>query len=227
VINIPRQANLSVVLAAQEIGLVLGPGMQCGQSETLKEKVMSYREGRGRKDSGDRVGSSGKELIDTLIADLKVRDGMTRQKARRRLVSMGKPTVPFLTKLLVDRQEQARWEAAKALGDIADPGASSALTSALEDEEFDVCWLAAEGLIRLGRDGLSSLFQALAERPNSVWLREGAHHILTTLSRKRMKVLLKPMLSALVSVDPETHVPEVAHVLLNSLKASKGPRRAR
>jgi HEAT repeat protein len=188
---------------------------------------MSYRERRGSKDNDSRAGGSGKELIDMLIADLKVKDGMTRQKARRRLVAMGKPTVPFLTKLLEDHQEQTRWEAAKALGAIADPEASPVLTSALEDEEFDVRWLAAEGLIRLGRDGLPPLFRALAERPNSVWLREGAHHILTSLSKKRMKILLKPLLSALVNVDPEVHVPEAAHALLHILKESKGSGRAK
>jgi HEAT repeat protein len=187
----------------------------------MKETIMSSRQPRGSKDDDSR--GSGRELINTLIADLKVKDGIRRQNARRRLVAMGKQSLPFLAKLLEDHQEQTRWEAAKALGAIADPEASSALTSALEDEEFDVRWLAAEGLIRLGRDGLPSLFRALAERPNSVWLREGAHHILTTLSKKRMKTLLKPMLSALVNVDPETHVPEVAHALLNMLQASKGP----
>jgi len=188
---------------------------------------MSSRQPRGSKDNDSRVGSSGKELISTLIADLKVKDGMKRQRARRRLVAMGKPAIPSLSELLKDHQEQTRWEAAKALGAIADPDASSALTSALEDEEFDVRWLAAEGLIRMGRDGLPSLFRALAERPNSVWLREGAHHILTTLSKKRMKTLLKPLLSALVNVDPETEVPEAAHALLSTLKASKGPGRTK
>jgi len=138
---------------------------------------------------------------------------------------MGESTVPFLTELLQDVREQTRWEAAKALGAIADPKASPALTSALEDEEFDVRWLAAEGLICLGRDGLLPLLQALAERPNSVWLREGAHHVLSSLSKKRMKTLLKPMLSALASVDPEILVPEAARALLNTLKASKRPER--
>ena len=188
---------------------------------------MSSRQPRGSKDNDSRVGSSGKELISTLIADLKVKDGMKRQDARRRLVAMGKSTVPFLTELLEDAHEQTRWEAAKALGAIADPEASPVLTSALEDEEFDVRWLAAEGLIRLGRDGLPPLLRALAERPNSVWLREGAHHILTSLSKKRMKILLKPLLSALVNVDPEVHVPEAAHALLDTLKASRGSGRAR
>jgi HEAT repeat protein len=188
---------------------------------------MSYREGRGSKDDSNRTGSSAKELMNTLIAELKVKDGMTRQKARRRLVAMGRPTVPLLIKLLEDAREQTRWEAAKALGAIADPEASPALASALEDDDFDVRWLAAEGLIRLGRDGLPSLLQALAERPNSVWLREGAHHVLTSLSKKRMKILLKPMLSALVNLDPEVYVPEAAHALLNTLKTSKGPGRVK
>jgi HEAT repeat protein len=183
---------------------------------------MSNHKRGGSKRRDNRGISPEKEMINTLIVGLRAKDGMVRQKARRRLVAMGKPAVPFLTKLLQDAREQTRWEAAKALGAIADPEASKALTSAMEDEDFDVRWLAAEALIRLGRDGLPSLLRALAERSNSVWLRDGAHHVLTSLSKKRMKILLKPMLSALAKVDPEIDVPVAARALLNDLKASKG-----
>jgi HEAT repeat protein len=71
-----------------------------------------------------------------------------------------------------------RWEAAKALSEIADPVIAPELVATLEDSSPDIRWLAAEGLIALERAALPSLLQTLMAHSESVWLREGAHHIL-------------------------------------------------
>ena len=76
-----------------------------------------------------------------------------------------------------------RWEAAKSLSDIADPAAAPALVQALEDPETGVRWLAAEGLIRMRSACLQPLLHALTERADSVWLRDGAHHVLHDLAK--------------------------------------------
>jgi HEAT repeat protein len=63
--------------------------------------------------------------------------------------------------VLSNKKHWVRWEAAKALGQIGDKSATEALTKALEDNEFDVRWLAAEGLIIIGRDSIKLLLEAL------------------------------------------------------------------
>jgi HEAT repeat protein len=157
-------------------------------------------------------------VIKKWITDLGSRDGMVRQRARGSLVALRKQAIAHLAKLTRDRNEQVRWEAAKALGEIADPKAAAPLTCALEDEEFDVRWLAAEGLITLKSKGLTPLLRALIKRPQSVWLREGAHHVLHDLSRTNLRKQVKALIEALEGVEPEIEVPPAAQNLLNSLR---------
>ena len=124
-----------------------------------------------RNDVGPRDRWSSR--VHSLVGDLTSRARATREKARESLVALGKPAVPSLIPLLSHRKPHVRWEAAKTLCDIADPIAATALVNALEDEDGDVRWLAAEGLIALGRDGLQPLLTALLERAQSGWSCEG------------------------------------------------------
>lgn len=123
---------------------------------------------------------------------------------------MGKAAVPFLTEALKNKNDLMRWEAAKALGEIGDPGAAPALVKALEDEDFDVRWLAAEGLIKMNINGLKPLLQALEYRGDSVFLREGAHHVFHDLSKGALRKYLVPVLAALEALEPGEEVPWVA-----------------
>ena len=102
--------------------------------------------------------------IPELTAALATSSPVARKKAREALVALGGPAVPALIQLLSHRQPHVRWEAAKALGAVADPIAASALVNALKDRDGDVRWLAAEGLVALGRDALQPLLAALMER---------------------------------------------------------------
>jgi hypothetical protein len=164
--------------------------------------------------------------IDALIADLGSRDGLVRQRARIALVHIGEPTVPSLIKALETRQEPTHWEAAKALSLIGDPKSVQALVKALEDNEFGVRWLAAEGLIAVGYDSLEALLPALIDRPGSVRLREGAHHVLHDLvSRSLLDPMLreqvKPVLAALNDIEPAVAVPIAAYQALEALKKNR------
>jgi HEAT repeat protein len=172
---------------------------------------------RKSKDTANPNSRITESTIKKWITELGSRDGMVRQQARGSLVAVRKPAIVHLAKLTRDRNEQVRWEAAKALGEIADPKTAAPLTCALEDEEFDVRWLAAEGLITLKNKGLPPLLKALIKRPQSVWLREGAHHILHDLSRTNLRKQVKALLEALEGVEPEIEVPTAAQKLLNSL----------
>jgi HEAT repeat protein len=188
------------------------------QHDVQKEKNMSETVNRKSKDKASRGTTPPATAIRALIADLRSKDGMLRQRSRQSLVAIGKPAVISLVKLLRDRNDQVRWEASKALGEIGDRRAAPALIAALEDEEFDVRWLAAEGLIALGGEGLVPLLEALVECPQSVWLRAGAHHFLHDLAKAGLRKKVAALLEALEGVEPEIEVPSAARKLLNTLE---------
>jgi HEAT repeat protein len=144
--------------------------------------------------------------LSTLISALRSSDYGERVHARQALGEIGHPAVESLVELFADPSHQVRWEAAKTLVAIADAGASPALVKTLLDEEFDVRWLAAEALIAIGRDGLEPLLRALEEHPESVWLRQGAHHVLHDLKDPALRELVAPTLEALESLEPEIEV---------------------
>ena len=160
--------------------------------------------------------------IDPLIADLGSSDGLVRQNARIALIRMGEPAVESLIKALQNKSEPTHWEAAKALSLIGDPRSVQALVQALGDNEFGVRWLAAEGLIAVGYCSLAPILQALVDRPQSVRLREGAHHVLHDLVSRYLinrasSEQVKPVLAALNDIEPTVEVPLAAHKALDAM----------
>ena len=150
--------------------------------------------------------------IPELIAALATSSPVARKKAREALVALGGPAVPALIQLLSHGQPHVRWEAAKALGAIADPIAASALVNALKDRDGDVRWLAAEGLAALGRDALQPLLAALMEQSDRDWLCEGAHHVCRALLKKKgLAPILRPLLAALDEHEPTLTAPAAAY----------------
>jgi hypothetical protein len=49
------------------------------------------------------------------------------------------------------------------------------------DEETSVRWAAMESLIHMGRDSLRPILEKFIKNFDSLWLREGVHHILHVL----------------------------------------------
>jgi HEAT repeat protein len=159
--------------------------------------------------------------IAALIAALANKNAEVRRHARNGLIAMGRPAVDLLVELLGDRRPHVRWEAAKALGAIGDPKAGEALVAALdEDDDFDVRWLAGQALAALGREGLRPLLLALADRPHSPALQEGAYHVCHRLSQRQAYRLVKPVLAALRALEPELLIPTAVRAAINELKAS-------
>jgi len=120
--------------------------------------------------------------------------------------------------LLSDRKQQLRWEGCKALGNIMDPAAAKVFVNALSDESVEVRWLAAEGLIALEKKALGPLLQILETKFESPFVREGAHHILHALERR--KLLTKYTLAVLDSLrylEPKSSVAWAAHSALDSI----------
>lgn len=155
--------------------------------------------------------------IDSLVVALASPDRATRLTAREMLVGLGRPAVAPLIPLLDDKHDHVRWEATKTLAEIGDPAAASALVKSLEDREAGVRWLAAEGLIKMRRASLKPLLHALTERPDSVWLREGACHVLHSLGKMGLADGMEPVLKALKGIEPAATVPAVARRALDTL----------
>jgi HEAT repeat protein len=155
--------------------------------------------------------------VEKLIGDLASEDGLTRVRARQKLVDIGEPAVDHLVKALQDKREWMRWEAAKTLSQIGSPAATQALIVALEDKMFDVRWLSAEGLINIGRRAIPPLLHALAKNAESGWLREGAHHVLHGIQDEGIKKKVGPLIAALEYGAQTIRVPLAAEQALDAL----------
>ncbi len=159
--------------------------------------------------------------VEVLISALSSEDDVRRVKARRSLVAMGRAAVPLLAEVLKDANALARWEAAKALGEIGFPEVAPFLVEALKDEEFDVRWLAAIGLIGMNIKGLKPLLHALMEQGDSVFLREGAHHVIHDLKKGELRKYLAQVLVALETAEPAMSVPQAAFHALEMLEKER------
>ncbi len=157
------------------------------------------------------------EDVTSLVAGLHHNDGLVRRRSRQALVEIGEPAVPELVRSLASPNEYTRWEAAKALCEIHAPEAAPALVKRLEDDNFSVRWLAAEALIGLHLEGLVPLLQALVRHPDSVWLRQGAHHVLRALAKNGAGDVVGPVLEALDGLEPILQVPIAAERVLQQI----------
>jgi HEAT repeat protein len=156
--------------------------------------------------------------IASLIETLNSKDGLARQHARHDLVKIGEAALPELIKAFENKGDIIHWEIAKALSQIGSSKAAEVLVDTLEDKEFSVRWIAAEGLIHIGYDAFVPLLTALEERSESVWLREGAHHVLHDLiSRKLIDNTIIQMISPLL--DALNHITPAEGTFLAATKA--------
>jgi HEAT repeat protein len=157
------------------------------------------------------------ELIHWLSSD-RAED---RKKAQNDLIEMGEPVVPVIITMLSDASKELRWEAAYILAQIRDPRAALGLVKALEDSAYEVRWRAAEALVALGRDSLAPLLEALVQRLDSVWLREGAHHVLRALSKEGH--LTESSIKVLMALDDGTALVSVPWAAERALEALYSP----
>lgn len=140
------------------------------------------------------------EEILAAASALSSRDGVQRVRGRQRLVAMGEAAVPVVVAALQKGSRRVRWEAAKTLAQIHSPAAASALVQALDDKDPDVRWLAAEGLVALRRRGLEAVLQGLIDNSGSVWMREGAHHVLRALGERGYGEITAPVVATLEDI---------------------------
>jgi HEAT repeat protein len=125
--------------------------------------------------------SNEKKQLSKLINALGDKDGLVRQRARLQLEHLGQESIPALIQALESPNVHIRWEAVRALGEIRNSKAAAALVNMLMDEDIGVRWSAMESLSRMGRDCLHPLLESFIKNFDSLWLREGVHHILRVL----------------------------------------------
>ena len=174
-----------------------------------------------------------KASINQLITNLESKDGILRVKSRQELIIRGEPAIEPLVDAMSSKNEYVRWEATKAMGQIAAKMVSQEstwkeyqdalkkLVEALEDKNFDVRWLAAEGLTSIGEGAVLPILNALIERSDSLILREGAHHVFHDLIIKGiLKDKLMKVTAALEDINSPVEIPFIAKSVLDSIGIS-------
>jgi HEAT repeat protein len=154
------------------------------------------------KDIPDNLTSLIKELLDS-------KNSVKKLAARSTLVRMGKTILPQMHKLLESESGLLRMETAKIVELIADRKSIPFLINLLDDKEFEIRWIAAEGLIKIGRHSILPLLKSVRDGKSSFIFNKGAHHVLLSLLDENEKDKLT---SLLLSLDDAQELGETAPV---------------
>jgi HEAT repeat protein len=154
------------------------------------------------KDFPDNLASLIKESLDS-------KNSVKKLAARNTLVKMGKTIIPHLHRLFNSETASLRMEAAKIVELIADRRSIPFLINLLDDKEFEIRWIAAEGLIKIGRRSILPLLKSIRDGKSSYNLNKGAHHVLLSLLKEDEKIKLKALL---LSLDDAQELGETAPV---------------
>ncbi|HKI84660.1 MAG TPA: HEAT repeat domain-containing protein [Candidatus Krumholzibacteria bacterium] len=153
-----------------------------------------------------------------LLEQLGAYDVAVRQNARKTLQSLGEEVLPQMVEMLPKADFVLRWEIIKALSEMRLVAAVPTLIEAMEDDEPDVRWVAAEGLAHLGRGGLRPLLRAIISNPDSIYLHRGAHHVLTKYKQKDLHEALARLRDALSPLAVEEDAVVLAEEALKTLE---------
>ncbi len=134
-------------------------------------------------------------MIDLIKISLDTKSVNKKLSARNTLVKMGKKVLPEMNKLLKSGDLLTRMEAVKIIELIGNRISIPVMINLLDDIEFDIRWIAAEALIKIGRRSITPVLKSVGNRENSILFNEGVHHILMSLltdseKKTNMKLLL-------------------------------------
>lgn len=154
--------------------------------------------------------------FEALLATLRSTTGMERKRAREVLSLVGDPAAPRLRGLLADSRKLVRWEAAKTLVAVVDPGSVEAFVALLSDTHSEVRWLAASGLIALGPRSVAPVLRSLTEPSPTRGRLQMSHRVLKGLSAENdvLASLVEPLLETLKGNDPTPVAPAAARALV-------------
>ena len=128
---------------------------------------------------------------------LNSKNSVKKLAARSTLVRMGKTIIPKMHKLLESENSLLRMEAAKIVELIADRRSIPFLINLLDDKEFEIRWIAAEGLIKIGRRSILPLLKSVRDGKSTYVHNKGAHHVLNSLLNESEKDKLTSLLLSL------------------------------
>lgn len=101
----------------------------------------------------------------------------------------------------------------RALGVVQDAAALPALLACLSDDEFDVCWEAAEAARAFGEEGVLAVLRFLLEQPLTRRLAGGAMHVLSRAPVETHGVV-RPVLRVLPLAERAVAMPPAANAAL-------------
>jgi HEAT repeat protein len=148
-------------------------------------------------------------LVKLIKGSLDTKNSVKKLAARSTLVRLGKTIIPQLHELLDSKNGLLRMEAAKIVELIADRRSIPILIRLLDDKEFEIRWIAAEGLIKFGRRSILPLLKSVRDGESSYFHNKGAHHVLNGLLNESEKEKLRPLL---FSLDDSNELGETAPV---------------
>jgi len=148
-------------------------------------------------------------LVKLIVGLLDDKNYPEKHNARITLVKMGKPIIPQMHKLLASRNGLLRKDVAKIIELIADRRSIPLLISLLDDMESDIRWIAAEGLIKIGRQCILPILKSIRDGKSSYFHNKGTHHVLNSLLYENEKKKLTPLL---LSLDDYHELGETAPV---------------
>jgi HEAT repeat protein len=137
------------------------------------------------------------KLVNLIVGLLDDKNYSIKHDARNALVKMGKRVIPQMHKLLASKNILLRKDAAKVVELIADRRSIPLLISLLYDTESEIRWIAAEGLIKIGRRSILPLLKSIRDGKSSHFHNKGAHHVLNSLLNETEKKKLVPLLLSL------------------------------
>lgn len=160
-------------------------------------------------------------ILQASIDRLASEQGATRRRARVALVALGAAAVPALIRVLQESSNvHARWGAVKVLGAIGDARAIPVLVAALEDDDHDVAWLAADALRSFRKSAWPTLLRRLIRHgSHSILLRRRAHYVLKDQSAEGFDQLLDALMEALASYTLAESTAMAAYEVLHQLEA--------
>jgi hypothetical protein len=146
------------------------------------------------KDLPDNLAKLIKETLDNSSSSKKL-------AARNTLVRMGKSIIPQIHKLLVVKNSLIRMEAAKIAELIADRKSIPFFITLLDDKVFEIRWIAAEGLIKTGRNSILPLLKSVRDGKSSFLFNTGVHHVLLSLLKENEKEEISSLLKSLENTN--------------------------
>jgi HEAT repeat protein len=108
------------------------------------------------------------KAIDPLIQTLTDDDHSVREESMEALRKIGVPSIDALSKVLKDRNNQARKHAVQILGEIVDVKAADSLIQVLNETDSDILRGAVSALEKIGRPSVKPLIQSLKDRDGQV-----------------------------------------------------------